>query len=159
MWYGDWFGNWFGEGDTQYGTQDSEMIKGIIYILENDPSVIAIVGEKEREGGSGDYKIYPVVAPSTEKAPYVVIRQTGGLRLGKGQCGRIVEFTTASFATSYDTVSDLDSAIIDAFEASTAGIYNGVTMSTISAVNLSADDFSLEHKLYLKLSTYQVNIE
>lgn len=159
MWYGNWFGNWLGEGDTQYGTQDSEMIKGIIYILENDPAVIAIVGEKEREGGTGDYKIYPVVAPSTEKAPYVVIRQTGGVRLGKGQCGRTVEFTTASVATSYDTVSDLDAAIIDALETAGAGIYNGVTMSSVSAINLSADDFNLEHKVYLKLSTYQVNIQ
>lgn len=133
------------------------MLKGPIHILINNSTVQSLVEEKAREGAAGKYKVYPSVAPATEKAPYIVLRQTGGIPLGKN-CGRTVQFVAASYCESYDDVVALDNAVINAFSGAEAGTYNGVQMSSISEINLSVDDFVMEQKLYAKISTFQVMV-
>lgn len=134
------------------------MLKGPIHILINNATVQSLVEAKEREGATGKYKVYPVVAPMTEQAPYVVVRQTGGAPLGKN-CGSTVQFVCASYHTSYDEVVALDNAVIAALSNAASATYNGVSMSSISEINLSVDEFVVEHKLYAKLSTFQAMVD
>jgi hypothetical protein len=126
------------------------MLKGLIAILTADAGVQDLVGQNEE---ATKYKVYPVVAPSGEKAPYITASLAGGARSGK-DCGRQFNFVVVSVATSYDDVDALDNAVIDAFDSMTAGTYEDVYVAFVVEVSLSVDGFNLDHQLYTRQSTF-----
>lgn len=130
------------------------MLKGLIAILTADAGVQALVGQNEE---TVKYKVYPVIAPSTEKAPYITLTLAGGSRAAKG-CGREHNFNVVSVAESYDAVDALDNAVITAYEDAAAGTYEGVPVDMINEVSVSVDSFSLDHKVYIRQSTFSCQL-
>lgn len=124
------------------------MLKAVTYILENDATVQAAVGLNK----AGDkHKVYPVVIPETEVAPYIVCRITGKT-LGAKDCGYIYNIEILAYHYSYDDVSDLIAAVEDAMLTQTPATVNGVNFGWAQVLSES-DDFVKDHDLYSKSLT------
>jgi hypothetical protein len=129
------------------------MVKAITYILENDATVQGLVGTKSQDAVDAYHKIYPVVAPSTETAPYCAVRLIGRTTVAKG-CDDVYQINVASYALSYDAATTLNEAVRSAIEATAAATINGVAFGYANAVN-EADDYVKEHNLYAKITTFE----
>jgi hypothetical protein len=128
------------------------MLKAVTYILENDATVQAAVGLNK----AGDkHKVYPVVIPETEVAPYVVCRISGKTTSAKN-CGYIYNVEVIAYHYSYDDVSALMEAVEDALLSESPGTVNDVQFGFAQLLNES-DDFVKDHDLYSKTSTFQVH--
>lgn len=127
------------------------MINAVTYILENNNTVKNLVGTRSR---GTDYKVFPVVVPSSEEAPYIVARQTGKVSAGKS-CGYVYTIDVISYATSYDEVNALNAAVISALEGQAVATVNGVTFGYLNQVNESDDFVKGDHDLYAKISTFE----
>ncbi len=128
------------------------MVKAVTYILENDATVQGLVGTKTTTDLESYHKIYPVVAPSNETAPYCVARLSGKNELAK-DCGYEYLIDVMSFATSYDGVTTLNDAVIEALKGQAPGSVNGITIGRITFVN-EIDGYDVERKLYAKTTTF-----
>lgn len=129
------------------------MVKAITYILENDATVQGLVGLKTHEDVTAYHKIYPVVAPSTEVAPYCAVRLIGRTTIAR-DCDDVYQINVVSYATSYDAVTTLNAAVRSAIEGTAAATINGVAFGFANAVN-EADDFVKENGLYAKITTFE----
>jgi hypothetical protein len=127
------------------------MINAITYILENNATIQGLVGTRSR---GTDYKVFPVVVPSSEEAPYIAVRQTGKLSAGKN-CGHIYTVDVISYATSYDSVNALNAAVISALEGQASATINGYTFGYLNQTNESDDFVKGDHDLYAKISTFE----
>jgi len=127
------------------------MIKAVTYILENNATVQGLVGL--RASSASDYKVFPVVVPQSEKAPYIAVRLSGKSSLGKG-CGYNYTVEVASYHTSYDDVTTLNAAVITALTGQARGTVNGVAFGALNFSNES-DDFAKDHGLYAKVTTFE----
>lgn len=128
------------------------MLKAITYILENDNGVQSLVGNN----AAGDkHKIYPVVVPETETAPYCVCRISSKTITGKN-CGYIWTIEVSSYDTTYDDVTLLNDAVINALISEGPGTVNSETFGWANHVNES-DDFNKDHDLYVKIATFEVH--
>ena len=129
------------------------MVKVVTYILENNATIQGLVGNKEQEQTEDYHKIYPVVAPQSEVAPYCVVRLASRARAGKG-CSDNFGVQVISYAKSYDEVTTLNEAVISVIEAQTSGTVNGMAFSFLNMTNES-DDFVKENMLYAKITTFE----
>lgn len=128
------------------------MLKAITYILENDNGVQSLVGNN----AAGDkHKIYPVVVPETENAPYCVCRVVGKTKSGKN-CGYLWTIEVASYHRSYDDVTLLNDAVITALESEGSGTVNSESFGWANMTN-ETDDFNKDHDLYTKITTFEVH--
>lgn len=127
------------------------MIKGVINILITDTGVQALVGLN----AAGDKrKVYPVVCPQDEKAPYIAVRQTGMDLAAKGYADWNFQFAVVSYATSYDDCFALDMAVLNSF-INVTGTYENIVVSYINPVTLGVDGYTQDHGgLYFKTSTF-----
>ncbi len=126
------------------------MINAVTYILEHDSTVQGLVGLN----AVGDkHKVYPVIAPQSETAPYIAVRVNGRVRAAKG-CAWTWGIIIACYAISYDEASALNEAVINALEGAQGGTINSEDFSFLNQVN-EADDFVNEHKLYAKVTTFE----
>lgn len=128
------------------------MLKAVTYILENNAGVQAIVGNNS---SGTKHKIYPVVAPESESAPYCICRIAGKVKSGKN-CGYIWTIEVASYHTSYDDVTLLNDAVIIALESENQGMVNSEDFGWANLVNEN-DDFNKDHDLYTKIATFEVH--
>jgi len=126
------------------------MIKAVTYILENNSTVQGIVGL--RSAGT-DYKVFPVVVPQSEKAPYIAVRLSGKTSLGK-DCGYTYTVEVVSYHTSYDDVTTLNAAVISALTGQAGATVNGVAFGALNFSNES-DDFVKDHGLYAKVTSFE----
>lgn len=127
------------------------MIKGVINILITDGGVQALVGQNAAEE---KYKVYPVVCPQEEKAPYIAVRQTGMELAAKGYTDWNFQFAVVSYATSYDECFALDMAVLNAF-INVTGTYENTIVSYINPVSLGVDGYTQDHGgIYYKTSTF-----
>lgn len=126
------------------------MVDAVTYILENDATIQGIIGL--RSTGS-DYKVFPVVVPSSETAPYIAVRLIGKSRPAKN-CDFNYVINVVSYAKSYDDVQDLNSAIIYAIESATPATINSADFGFLNLTN-EADDFVKENNLYAKILTFE----
>lgn len=129
------------------------MVKAITYILENDATVQGLVGNKSQLAVDDYHKIYPVVAPATETAPYCVVRLIGRTPQAKG-CDDLYQINVASYANSYDAVTALNEAVRSAIDGTAAATINGVDFGYANPVN-ETDDYIREHNLYAKITTFE----
>lgn len=127
------------------------MIDAVNYILENSATIQALVGLRSN---NTDYKVYPVVVPQSEVAPYIVTRIAGRLKEGKGCSSSAYTIEILSYATSYDGVTDLNEAVISVIEAQTPATINGVAYGYLVHTN-ELDGFEKDHDLYFKISTFE----
>lgn len=128
------------------------MVNAVTYILDNSSAVQALVGL--RSGSVTDYKVFPVVVFETEKAPYIVVRQSGRVSAGKN-CGSTYTVDVISYAGSYDAVNALSAAVKTAIEAQTSTTVNGVTFGYMNMINEVDGDFVRDHLLYSKIQTFE----
>lgn len=128
------------------------MVKAITYILENNATVQGLVGNKTTVDLESYHKIYPVVAPSGETAPYCVVRLSGKSEIAK-DCGYDYLIDVMSFAESYDDVTTLNDAVITALTSQARGTVNGVDIGSITFSN-EVDGYDSERRLYAKTTTF-----
>lgn len=128
------------------------MMNAVISILENDASVQSVIGQNAL---GSKYKIYPVVAPETERAPYCVCR-IFSKEEGAKDCGYIWTFEVSTYATSYDTVTTINEYVIDALKSESPGVINGDDFGWALFDN-EVDDFEKDHDLYVKRTTFRVH--
>lgn len=127
------------------------MVNAVTYILENNVTVASLCGTN----AAGDKtKVYPVVVPSSEKAPYIAVRQSGRVSAGKN-CGDVFTIEVISYETSYDRVTALNAAVISALEAQASATVNGVTFGYLNQVNEVDDFVKGDHDLFAKISTFE----
>ena len=128
------------------------MVNAATYILENNSTIQGLVGV--RAGGT-DYKVFPVVVFESEKAPYIVVRQSGRTSLGEN-CGSTFNIDVISYAGSYDAVNTLSAAIKTALEGQAANSnLNGIDFGSLYMINEVDGDFVKDHLLYSKIQTFE----
>jgi hypothetical protein len=132
------------------------MIKAVTYILENDPTVQQLVKANSRQD---KFKVFPVIVPQSEIEPYIAVRLLSKQSLGKN-CGYSYTIGVTSYETSYDRVTALNQAVIDALEGYPSGEVNSVDFGGLNFLNES-DEYMVdriaithEHPLYAKTSTF-----
>jgi len=128
------------------------MLKAITYILENDATVQAAV---KRNKATDKHKVYPVVVPETETAPYLVCRLTGKVP-GAKNCGYLYTVEVVAYHFSYDDVTTLIEAAENALINQGQATINGVSFGFAQLTNES-DDFVKDHDLYVKTATFQAH--
>jgi hypothetical protein len=128
------------------------MVNAVTYILDNNATVQSLVGL--RDGATTDYKVFPVVVFESEKAPYIVVKQSGKVRTAKS-CPPNYTIDVISYAGSYDAVNALNDACVSALEAQTAATVNGFTFSYLNVVNEVDGEYIREHNLYSKIATFE----
>ena len=128
------------------------MVNAVTYILDNNSTVKNLVGL--RAGATTDYKVFPVVVFESEKAPYIVVRQSGKVRLGKA-CGYNYTIDVICYAGSYDEVNALNDACVSALEGQAGATVNGYAFSYLNVVNEVDGEFIREHNLYSKVATFE----
>lgn len=128
------------------------MLKAITYILENDATIQSLVGGNST---NSKHKIYPVVVPESEKAPYCVCRISGRETMAKN-CSVMWNIEVTSFHTSYDNLTLLNNAVIDALENQASGTINGESFG-FAVLSNEIDGYNSDHELYSKSTTFQVN--
>jgi hypothetical protein len=129
------------------------MLKAVTYILENSAAVQALVGSKTVSGLESYHKVYPVVAPAEEKDSYVVCKISGKSELAKG-CDYTYQIDVASYATSYDDVTALNSAVITALGSQAMGTINGVDFGSLTFSN-EVDGYDVDRRLFIKITTFE----
>lgn len=129
------------------------MVKVVTYILGNNATIQGLVGTKDEPQTDDYYKIYPVVAPSTETAPYCVVRLASKARMGR-DCDFTFGVQVVSYAKSYDEVTTLNDAVISVLEGQAAATINGQAFGYLNMTN-EQDDFIKEHSLYAKITTFE----
>ena len=128
------------------------MVNAVTYILDNNATVQGLVGL--RSTGGSDYKVFPVVVFESEKAPYIVVRQSGKVSLGKS-CGHTYTIDVICYAGSYDAVKALSAACITALEAQTSGTINGYAFGYLNATNEIDGEYVRDFNLYTRVSTFE----
>jgi hypothetical protein len=126
------------------------MIKAVTYILENNATVASLIGNN---AANDKTKVYPVVVPESEKAPYLVVRMTSKTLQGKG-CNFLFGFEVICYAKSYDDLDEIEDAVTSALTGQVADNINGWAVSYIHFTNES-DDFVKEHALYAKVINFE----
>lgn len=129
------------------------MVKVVTYILGNNATIQGLVGAKAEPQTDDYYKIYPVVAPTTETAPYIVVRLASKARLAR-DCDFNFGVQVVSYAKSYDAVTTLNDAVISTLEGQAAGTINGQAFGYLNFIN-EQDDYVKEHSLYAKITTFE----
>lgn len=128
------------------------MVKAITYILENNATIQGIIGQN---AAADKYKVYPVVVPQSETEPYIVVRQTGKVAVGKGCDSYNYVIEVLSYEKSYDDVTTLANAVRSALEGQSTTTVNGVAFGFLNFTNES-DSFSADHgNSYVKISTFE----
>jgi|SRR5690348_11578896 len=127
------------------------MLNAVNYILENNATVQSLVGI---DSSTEQHKVFPVVSFEGEKEPYIVTSIAGRQRLGKG-CSWTYQINVSSYAKSYDAVTVLNEAVIEALEGQDAGMVNGYEIANPSFMNES-DGFDKDRLCYVKNSVFEI---
>lgn len=128
------------------------MINAVIYILENDATLQAQIGQNKAKT---KYKVYPVVVFETEAAPYCVCRVASKISSAKN-CGYTWSIEVTSYATSYDKLTLINDAVISALENQASGTINGDSFG-YAVFDGEYDGFDKDHDLYSKTTTFSVH--
>src|SRR6478609_1389182 len=99
------------------------MVKAVTYILENDATVAGLVGQNAEASKA---KVYPVAVPQSETGPYIIVRQSAKVAIGKGCNSFVYGIEVLSYALSYDDVTALNISVINAIQNTASGTVNSV---------------------------------
>lgn len=114
------------------------MTEAIIYILINDSSVQALIGQNAAED---KYKVYPVMIPQKEVAPFTAVRLITRPPIPcKGQ--RPSSFTpvcvVGCYTVNYADCLALEQVVIDALDGK-EGTFNGKNLAYLRYIDTSED--------------------
>lgn len=109
------------------------MIAGIIEILTENIDIQTKVGQKSNT--PGEYKVYPVVSPQTEKAPYITVNQTGRNALCKGSSASNYSFDVWCTNINYEDSKELGDAVLEVLNGHSFLTDVGYAFSHINMVN------------------------
>lgn len=129
------------------------MVKGITHILKNNSGVQSLVGMNKV---TAKYKVYPVVAGSSEEAPYVIVRQISYVPVA-GKCpyntftGRVLVF---SYDVNFEDCEDLDRAVVDALDGA-YGTQNTIRFQQVRFIDTVDGDFDGDRNLFVRISTFE----
>lgn len=130
------------------------MTEGIVDILINDSTVQSLVGQNK----IGDkYKVYPLIVPQKEQAPYIVCRMTSRPPVDC-KSSRASMFTPSvavyCYAVNYNDCLDLERAVINALD-NISGNSNGVQFSQIRYADSSEDFINVDgNGLYVRIPIF-----
>lgn len=129
------------------------MVKAITYIIKNDATCVALIGNNRDDD---TVKVYPVIATQREDYPFVNVRQSGRVPIEcRGQRPTSFEYTydVNVYTKDYDSCETISRAIIDALEnQSITDPINGVTFTDrIRNVNEFDADYVDEYECYAKV--------
>lgn len=129
------------------------MINAFTYIIENDTNVQPLLGLNAAEE---KYKVYPVVAPSSEKFPYITCAILSAPKVAIN-CGYMYSIQVSVYHQSYDEVGALADAVRVALEdqAHAGQLINGVQVGFINYTDISDAFTKGEQDLYVKLMTFE----
>jgi hypothetical protein len=134
------------------------MVKGITHILKSNSTVQGLIGQNE----VGDkYKVYPVVCPFPEKAPYLVVIQTGKVPIdckGSQADTFIYTYDVYSFSENYDTTVTINQAVIDALAILTRATHNSVVFDEVRFTN-EREGYDKDYHLYAKISSFEAQVD
>lgn len=129
------------------------MINAVTHILKNDTQVQEIVGDNE---ASTKYKVYPSVAPASEKPPYIAVRLTAKEQADKSMKNFNCAFDVYCFTPSYDTSESLGDEVIRALNGTAQQSYNGENVAYINYfTSRDEHDMSTGQLLYARIVTFQ----
>jgi len=126
------------------------MIKAVNYILNNNPPLSALVG---RNAADTKTKVYPVIAPNPELAPYIVTSVQG--TDPQNNCPDKLTIQVVSYAKGYDEVVDISSAARTALESQPAGTVNGYVFSFVNLINEIDGPYDVANSLYTRISIFE----
>lgn len=132
------------------------MVKGITYILKNNAGVQALVGLN----AAGDkYKVYPVVAPSSEVHPFITVSLTGKAPIESKEAPntRIYTYDVVSYHQNYDGAEALDNAVVEALDWQ-EGTHNNVVFQEIRHTN-TVDGNMEPDGLFSKVSSFEAWVD
>lgn len=133
------------------------MVKGITYILSNDNNLGPMVGAN----AAGDTnKVYPVIGTQKEKFPFITVWEVSRVPIKcKGQRPSNFNYVyeVHIYAKSYDQLSELADAVIDALEdKDTSAPINGVLFNgPIQNTNSRDGGFLETFQVYNKVLTFE----
>ncbi len=127
------------------------MIKAVNYILNNDAPLSALVG---RNLADTKTKVYPVIAPNPELAPYIVTSVQGTEVMTKG-CADKLTIQVVSYAKGYDEVVDISAAARTALTEQQAGTINGYVFSFVNFINEVDGPYDINNSLYTRISIFE----
>lgn len=128
------------------------MVKAVTYILENNSTVQDLVGQNV---AGEKFKVYPVAVPQSETGPYIIVRQSAKVEIGKGCNSFVYGIEVLSYALSYDDVTALNIAVINALQNEASGTVNSVAYGYLNLTN-EIDSFSADHgNQYIKISSFE----
>lgn len=131
------------------------MVKVVTYLLENNSTVQALLGDKSHGDG---HKVYPIIIASGEVAPFIAVGQTDRLRLGHDlSCGTEYTIFVNAYSKSYDDLDALCDAVIDALEGQ-SGTINTVSVGSVVYDNQTDLAFDKELEVYGRSTTFKVTI-
>lgn len=134
------------------------MVKGITHILKNNATVQGLIGQNAR----GDkYKVFPVVCPTPDVAPYLVVKMTGRTPIdckGGAATTFIYSYDVYSFHHNYDTAVTIAEAVEDALAIPDGGTYNSVVFDDIRYTNRS-EGYDKEFSLYAQISSFEAQVD
>jgi hypothetical protein len=126
------------------------VVDAVTYILNANTIIQGLIGKNSADD---KWKIYPVIAPQSEIAPYITVRILARPRMGKG-CNWNYQLQVVAHANSYDKVKEINEAIIIALESQVSQIVNNVEIGYINFMTES-DDYLREHNLFVKISVFE----
>lgn len=131
------------------------MINGPIEILLADTAVQALVG---RNTADTKYKVYPVIVPQPETAPYCVLRMTSKQLQYKGRQVYDCEFNVSVYHTNYDDMHDLDTAVVNAL-INNRGEFAGMKYGYIEFVGAYDGYEETYGGLYVRVSSFKCSVD
>ena len=134
------------------------MVKGITYILKNNSTVQGLIGQNTR----GDkYKVFPVVCPTPEVNPYVVVKMTGRTPIdckGGAATSFIYTYDVYSFDKNYDATVTMAEAVETALALPDGGTHNSVKFDEIRYANRS-EGYDKEFGLFAQISSFEAQVD
>lgn len=134
------------------------MVKGVTHILKNNSTVQGLIGQNAR----GDkYKVFPVVCPTPDVAPYLVVKMTGRAPIdckGGAATTFIYSYDVYAFDRNYDTVVSIAEAVESALALSDGGTHNGVVFDEIRYTNRS-EGYDKEFGLFAQISSFEAQVD
>jgi hypothetical protein len=134
------------------------MVKGITHILKNNAGVQTLIGQNV---AGEKYKVYPVVCPTPEVPPYIVVKMTNRAPIdckGSAPTTFIYSYDVYSFHPNYDTAVSIANAVEEALSLPDGVSANSVVFDDIRYTN-RVDGYDEKYGVYAQISSFEAQVD